>query len=216
MANTNIGEVSIYYDDKEYLLRPSFKNIASIEDYNTVAGQVGLAVQSFMSVGAIHWTHVLPCWTVIQACADEFVPAELIGEINEDLTITTGALELYEVAAIANGLMKWGLYGEPSDERKGYARAMARTQKPDGSPVNIEQYFGIAVAPSGLGMSTTEAWNLTMREFQIAYDIQFPLTDKQKSMIPPPPEVEAKMMEQIRRARERMKYMPKSPAKRLR
>lgn len=164
------------------------------------------------------------CYIIVNACASVELPVELIGyftgaKSNEIKSLyKVGAMPVRQLCALANHLMKWGLYGQPSAERLQYAQAVARMKetKQEPSPIDIMDFVGIASAPSGLGKSLTEAWNMTMKEFQILFDAQFPLTEKQKAMIPPPPEVEQKLMAQIQAATEKAAAMPRQTPKRLR
>lgn len=224
IANTAIGEIDIHFNDRDYRLRPSFQAIQSIDDYNGAASQAGRAV-SFCQSGVMPLVRdLMVCYIIVNACAVTELPDQLIGyftgsKSNDAKTLyKQGAMEIRELCVLANHLMKWGLYGQPSAERVAYSQALARmrSQPQESKPIDILEFVSIASAPNGLGKSLSESWQMTMKEFQLLFDAQFPLTEKQRAMIPPPPEEEARLMAQIMAARERTKDLPAQTPKRLR
>lgn len=203
--NLLIGEIAI----NDIILRPSFRAIASLEPIDQYAASTGRAVAAVMGGRVPYIFDLMGCVDVLNACAPSPLPVEIIGEFvgrAKDYTRSLyrpGALPISDVAVLANHLVKWGVYGDPDPERMRYHKAQAAKRDPDPIPsrMDILKFVGLAAAPSGLGKSIADAWEMTMREFQIAWDAAHPLTEKERASIPPSDEEAAKLMAQIEKAR---------------
>lgn len=203
--NLTIGEIGI----NEIILRPSFSAMASLDPLDQYATSVGRAVVAVKACQVPHIFDLMGCVDVLNACAPEPLPVEIVGEFvgrAKDYTRSLyrpGALSIGDVAVLANHLIKWGLYGEPDPLRARF-HAMQSAKK-EGDPIpekfDILKFVGMAAAPNGLGKSIAEAWQMTMREFQIAWDAAHPLSEKDKAAIPPTEEEAAILMAQIEKAR---------------
>ena len=73
----------------------------------------------------------------------------------------------------------------------------------------------MAMAPNGLNKSPSDAWAMTMIEFQAAIEMQFPLSEKDKKRIPPPAEIMDASTEKANTANAYMKNKPKRRAQKF-
>lgn len=201
MANTRIGEVGINWDGKEYILRPSFYRLNQLEDceqYLQTASECLWLIDHGVEPG---YLKLLDCVYVLQTLADDLMPEKLTGypvasAVKGGLKWKMGQMTLRATAALAVGLLKQGLYGKPSRDRVELAKLDKRISQ-NTDKFDLLKFVGMAMAPNGLGKSSSDAWAMTMIEFQAAMDAQYPLTEKDKARIPPPPEVMQKLASKV-------------------
>jgi hypothetical protein len=174
-ANASIGEliISTTINEKavDLFFRPSFSALNSLgspDDIDEIIRGCFDAMTDCYSYLAL-----LPCIAMIGACIDDDLTDEfyrLFGEIEfnkkNSLSYKSGAITPSEIIIIANHLVKWGVIGNP--KKKG---------KPSKEKTNFDpsEYVGAAIAH--LGLSKSDAWGLTMTEFQRAIESKFPSQD---------------------------------------
>lgn len=211
MANTRIGEVGINWNGKEYILRPSFYRLNQLEDceqYLQTASECLWLIDNGMTPG---YMKILSCVRVLDELSDEPLPEKLIGtavisQVKGGLKWKIGHMTLRAVAALAVGLLRQGLYGKPSRDRIELAKLDKRISESN-DKFDLLKFVGMAMAPNGLGKSSSDAWAMTMIEFQAAMDAQYPLTEKDKARIPPPPEVMQKLTSKVDSANSYLKNL---------
>lgn len=184
MANTAIGEIGIQYNGQSFTLRPSLYNMQQIGTPEEIAETVQLVISAKyrMLEGLPHALNELyACEKVIGCCANADIPADVFGQ-PELMPLDNGLSEMrwqngIETAetmiAIAQALIVAGIAGAPNADR-----VKSRKSK-DQSPFDPLEYVGVIIAH--LGMSTNDAWQMTMIEFQRAFDAKFPLSEKEKN-----------------------------------
>ena len=184
MANTAIGEIGIQYSGQSFTLRPSLYNMQQIGTPTEIAETVQLVISAKcrMLEGLPPVLNELyACEKVIGCCSDADIPADVFGQ-PELATLENGLSEIRWVdgvetfeamIGVAQALITSGIAGAPNADRVKVKKS--NEQK----PFDPLEYIGVIIAH--LGMSTAEAWQMTMIEFQRAFDAKFPLTDKEKN-----------------------------------
>ncbi|WP_396180162.1 DUF6246 family protein [Flavobacterium sp.] len=184
MANTAIGEIGVHVDGQSYTLRPSLYNLQQIGTPEDIAETVQLVISAKcrMLEGLPPVMHELyACEKVICCCSDKEFPAGIFGkpEVQQlpsglSETVWIDGAETFEaMVGIAQALMISGIAGEPDADR--VKHRSSKSQK----PFDPLEYVGVIVAHLGLGL--TDAWQMTMIEFQRAFDAKFPLSEKEKN-----------------------------------
>lgn len=193
-ANTRIGEVGINWNGKEYVLRPSFFNLQQIPDIQEAFDTAAKCVAQVSSGLIPAQLDIQLCARVLDEMAGEPLPEKLTGIIAPAITKggikwKTGHMSIAAVCSLAFGLLKQGMYGKPSRERIELAKMNESAIIDKDEPFDVMPFVGLAMAPNGLGKSASDAWNMTMIEFQAAIDMQFPISQKDKQRILPPDDV---------------------------
>lgn len=186
MANTAIGEIGIVYSGQSFTLRPSLYNMQQIGTPEEIAETVQLVISAKCRMLAglpPELPELYACEKVIGCCSDADIPADVFGQ-PELVTLENGLSEMrwqngaetYEaMVGIAQALMVSGIAGAPNADR-------VKTRKStEQKPFDPLEYIGVIIAH--LGMSTADAWQMTMIEFQRAFDAKFPVTDKEKNQM---------------------------------
>jgi len=193
-ANTRIGEVGINWNGREYVLRPSFFNLQQIQDvqeaFDTAAKCVAQASADITPAPI----DIQLCARVLDEMASEPLPEKLTGVIVPAITKggvkwKPGHMTIAAVCSLAYALLKQGMYGKPSRERIELGKMNQSAIEDKDSPFDVMPFVGLAMAPNGLGKSASDAWNMTMIEFQAAIDMQFPISQKDKQRILPPDDI---------------------------
>lgn len=193
-ANTRVGEVGINWNGKEYVLRPSFFNlqqVPNIQETFDIAAKCAAQVSAGITPAQLD---IQLCARVLDEMASDPLPEKLTGIITPAVTKggikwRHGHMTIAAVCSLAYALLKQGMYGKPSRERIELSKMnMAATEDKD-APFDVMPFVGLAMAPNGLGKSASDAWNMTMIEFQAAIDMQFPISQKDKQRILPPADV---------------------------
>lgn len=166
MVNTQVGEILAELGDRKYLLRPSFEALASIgtpqEIDSTLRACLSASTYTQNNMTPPVWT-LSSCAHVITCCGD--LDIEHTGWIEESrkgrMIWRQKSIPTDDLVLVANHLLKWGISGSP------------RTKAKKGKPGLFDpaEFVAIAMLPSdagGLGQSRSEAWSLTMTEFQRA------------------------------------------------
>jgi hypothetical protein len=178
-ALTAIGEVGIEVKGRSYLLRPSLFAMTRIgspteivEACALLLGKEPLApgfkILGLNAVQRFKRDRLRAALTVWFACSTEDV-GDLIGGITPRMAYSPGWLPISDIVAIAQGLIWHGVMGNidpnsnkrPANEKKEYLKEF-----------EASSYVYSAVAH--LGLSESEAWNLTMTGFVSAMQAKFP------------------------------------------
>ncbi len=174
MTNTLIGEIGIDTKAGSYNFRPSFYNLAQI-------GTPEEIVNLFNKIQSGNRSSLVTCHNIIESCCVEKPDAdsgldELLGmwlDNGGHIDWLDGELPISDTFVIAITLLKSGLIGKPNlITGKGKA-----SKEWDAS-----EYVGAAVAH--LNLSTSDAWNMTMIEFQRAIESKFPDAGDKKDDYP--------------------------------
>lgn len=162
-VNTSIGEASAWMDGRDYLVRPSFAALNRIHDLQEAVRIVCEAYSVLLTGNMPRVIDIGTCGHVLAECSD--FPVESIGYADlrgDRLKWIQGRLSVREVVIMAHHCIKWGIKGNPKEKLSKAARKrLADEPKRDFDP----QEF-VAVLVDEFGLSTGDAWNCTMVEFQ--------------------------------------------------
>lgn len=171
---TQIGEVGIKINGEEFLLRPSLLAMSQLE--NPVATYADLHGQT--GADAIRDAAI----DVFKACCNKdispFIGMQQIGKTRvrsngdggyiETKIYTDSYIDDIHLVAIAHSLIYHGIIGD----------APKRPVSPDTPKPKYSDKFDAAAyattAMAHLGMSSADAWNLTMTELLLAFHAKFP------------------------------------------
>lgn len=172
-AITSIGELGVSAGDKDYLFRPSFAAMDSLGSPAEIVEKFSILFSS-PTINLIYPVSAYRTWErdlmsaaydVMMACCDDDV-MPLLGHMGTRWgSFVMGAMSPLNMVPLARSLMRHGIIGlkpegllaEPSEEYTAEFKA---------------RDF-VAQAVAHLGMSSAEAWNLTMTEFSGAMQSKF-------------------------------------------
>lgn len=172
-AITSVGECGVSFGDRDWLFRPSLAAMDSLGSPAEIVEKFGILVSS-PTINPIWPTASYRAWErevmataydVLMACCDSDV-TPLLGHMGSRWgSFVPGSMPSSDMVNIARSLMRHGLVGlkpeglqaEPSEEYT--AEFHARDF--------------VAQAIAHLGLSSSEAWNLTMTEFSGAMQSKF-------------------------------------------
>lgn len=171
MANTYAGEIAVCWKGRDYLFRPSLSAMGELGSPEEIV-RLLLRVQSPGIDGFV------AALAVLQSCyvGDSEEAAKLIGffkDVKGRLRYVMGAMPMQNVHVLGAKLAVSGIVGAPR-QKKGSGKPM--------SAFDPAEFVGVAQAH--LGLSSAEAWQMTMIELQRALDAKFPdpKAEKQKDM----------------------------------
>lgn len=175
-VNSAVGEVLITHEGREWYLRPSFFAMSKLGQPDAVVNKFKLVCDAFEFTVMGKYNSILALYPfapfsiirdVIEACMVEGDAHALTGHTlyyeGRGVRHKKGLLGYRDLVTIAFHLVKFGIAGKPKNKPKG------------GKPMrqfDASEYVGTAVAH--LGLSTSDAWNLTMVEFQRAIEAKYP------------------------------------------
>lgn len=171
-ANHSIGEATAEYGEAEYLVRPSFSALASIgnpSDIDTVVRGCLSAIHNLEKDITPSISQLSACAVMLGACST--FPSQWLGHWRESTLVggkrvwVQGLVNINDLIVMANHCVKWGVMGDP--RRTPSAKAKAEMS----GLFDPQEFVAIAMMPhdaGGLGQTRTEAWSLTMTEFQRA------------------------------------------------
>lgn len=180
-VNKPIGEVGIKHGEQLYLLRPSFYALSQLGSPSEIVRKYKLVCHYFecatgarrMPRGVDRLAGYGVCFETIQACCEVDV-SPLLGRMSYNgkrgLRHVQGAIPYMDIVVLALHLMRYAIYGNPKP-RKG----QKGEELTDFEPAS---YVGMAVGQ--FGMSLSDAWNLTMVEYQRAFDGKYPQPEEEK------------------------------------
>lgn len=163
MVNTTIGEMGIHTEGRDYLFRPSLYALTKIGDPKEL-------VSIYSKISYFNWGSLPYALGVMTACyqgeGDLF---DLIGCYREGkkksgkipLLYRPGVVPVEDVFTLAFRLLKYGMVGKPKNNEGKEANSF--------DPCEFQ-----AAAVAHFGLSPSEAWNLTMIEFQNIMNSKFP------------------------------------------
>lgn len=161
-ALTEVGEIGVYTQDAEYILRPTLRAMAAL-------GEPQEIVELFVSVmGPEHTAQRRDALLVLWACASDFEPSEVFGYVDQEggrLALRTALVPQEHFVPLARELLKHGIVGDvkarnAGDESNGTEKFVAR------------DYAMLGV--SHLGLSEQAAWDMTMTSLVTAMRNKFP------------------------------------------
>lgn len=171
MILTEIGEVGVQCNDSTFVLRPSFYAMTQLGNPVEIV-RVYASVMSEVE----HRDQFIDALGVLYACAVSDMPP-IFGyytSTKDGLRYVRNEAEEYHVVPLARCLMKHGVTGalpklpeKGGDEPEYIAEFDARS------------YVSLAIAH--LGMSSVDAWNMTMTELIGALRAKFPLSESNSS-----------------------------------
>jgi len=184
MANTAIGEIGIQYNGQGFTLRPSLYNMQQIGTPEEISDTVQLVISAKCRMLAglpPELPELYACEKVIGCCSDADIPAAVFGQPElamldnglSEMRWVDGAETFEAMIGIARALVTAGIAGAPNADRVKVKKSSEQ------KPFDPLEYIGCIIAH--LGMSTADAWQMTMIEFQRAFDAKFPVTDKEKN-----------------------------------
>lgn len=181
MILTEIGEVGVSVDGRMYVLRPSLYAMTQIGEPDEI-----VRVYSSVMSEQPHPFQFDDALAVLYACSPDEVTDHLFGgyePTKNGLKLASGILPESHVVPLAQCLMKHGITGahEPLPRRA------------DEEPEFVKEFDALAhvsLAIAHLGMSSEQAWQVTMTELVGALRAKFPQTDAPGANAPSIDEVE--------------------------
>lgn len=166
MILTEIGEIGITAGDRRYKLRPSLYAMSQL-------GEPAGIVEMFASVMAdASPSQLMDALVVVNACSEEDV-SELFGYWSYGETggeYVPGAVPPADIIHLARCLLKHGITGALPD----------LPRKAGHEPEYVREFDArghASLAMAHLGMTTADAWQMTMTELVGAMRAKFPQTD---------------------------------------
>lgn len=172
-ALTAIGEVGIETGGRSYLLRPSLFSMSQIGSPTDIVEATAMLLSP--EPGPEH-PYILKRFrkerfewalTVIYSCAGDQDLGDLIGGMvpgRGRIGYSPGTMPMYEIVAIAQGLIRHGIMGDVEPEPGRVGEAMTEFK--------AAEFVSAAIAH--LGMSESDAWNMTMTSFVQVMRSKFP------------------------------------------
>ena len=174
---TAIGEAGVTVRGREYVFRPTLANIANIgtpteivEAFACLFGAPELTEYPWRNAQLIaqHWRRQVE-WaaTVLYACCDDPTVGDLIGSVHPPKRYAPGLLPVESMLALARQMLRHGVVGDA-----------ARKQSGGGGQGEYMTEFKAAdlaaAAQAHLGVSTTEAWQMTVTSIVQALQAKYP------------------------------------------
>ncbi|WP_252108842.1 MULTISPECIES: DUF6246 family protein [unclassified Halomonas] len=160
----------VSWQGRDWLFRPTLAAMAELGE----PAEIVRLLARVQSPGADGFAAALAVLRACYANYDDISP--LIGffkDVRGRLRYVMGALPLQNIHVLGAKLAIAGIVGAPKP-RKGGGKPM--------DTFDPAEFVGVAQAH--LGLSSGEAWSLTMIEFQRAMDAKFPEADSKKSEQP--------------------------------
>lgn len=193
--NKSIGEFSITAGDKEYIFKPSFKNISKIgspvDIVNTCTTLFGKEVTSLLdkslsstidiqryvlnvAFSPVYGRKILSCALIVLNACNDCDLSRVIGCLEprqKGVIYKTGMLSIKDVISLARHLAIHGIIGSVELKKED-------SKQSDYTPeFNVEEY--INAARCHFGLTRREAENLTMTEFQLLIKAKYPEQKKE-------------------------------------
>lgn len=174
-AITSVGEVGVSVGDVDYLFRPSLAAMDSLGSPADIVTKFGILFSApklnpiWPKDSYRSWERevMATAYDVLAACCDKDV-TPLLGRMGSKWgSFVPGPMPSQDMVHLARSLMRHGVVGLKPEGRL--------TKKPEKEEYSIEfkaREF-VAQAIAHLGLSSSEAWNLTMTEFSGAMQSKF-------------------------------------------
>jgi hypothetical protein len=189
-AITSIGELGVSYGDRDWIFRPSLAAMDSLGSPAEIVEKfsilfTGPKFNPIFPVPAYRaWERevMATAYDVLVACCDDDV-TPLLGHMGSRWgSFVPGAMPAQDMVHLARSLIRHGVIGIKPEGR------LANKPKEEFVPEFKPREF-VAQAIAHLGLSSAEAWNLTMTEFSSAMQSKF----GKPETLPPPEEHEEAM-----------------------
>lgn len=167
---------AVMTDGREFTFRPTFGRIAAL-------GRPGQIVDIFR--GLLGPRALLDARYVLAILCDQEDVTLLIGWLDLEKGWQPGAMPASEQICLAAHLLRHGIVGAASVDSRG-----AGSVKP---AVEFQVGEYVAAARVHLGMSASDAEELSMSEFQALFEMKFPDPNKKKRDVPTRKEYRAAM-----------------------
>jgi hypothetical protein len=173
-AITSVGEVGVSVGDYDFLFRPSLAAMDSLGSPAEIVTKFGILfsapklnpVWPVPSYRAWEREVMATAYDVMMACCDADV-SPLLGHMGSKWgSFVPGAMPAQDMVHIARSLMRHGIIGLKPEGR------LLEKPKEEYVPEFKPREFA-AQAIAHLGLSSAEAWNLTMTEFSGAMQSKF-------------------------------------------
>jgi hypothetical protein len=173
-AITSVGEVGVSSGDLDFLFRPSLAAMDSLGSPAEIVTKFGILfsapklnpVWPVPSYRAWEREVMATAYDVLMACCDADV-SPLLGHMGSKWgSFVPGAMPAQDMVHIARSLMRHGIIGLKPEGR------LLEKPKEEYVPEFKPREF-VAQAIAHLGLSSAEAWNLTMTEFSGAMQSKF-------------------------------------------
>lgn len=173
-AIVSVGEVGCSSGDRDWLFRPSLAAMDSLGSPSEIVTKFGILFSApklnpIWPVPAYRaWERevMATAYDVLMACCDEDV-SPLLGHMGSKWgSFVPGAMPTQDMVHIARSLMRHGIIG-----LKPEGRLMAKPKEEYVPEFKPREFVAQAIAH--LGLSSAEAWNLTMTEFSGAMQSKF-------------------------------------------
>lgn len=161
MANLSSGELGVWIDGEEFVFRPSFRALASLGDSSYLSGMLD-------RVQVPNQNGFAACLAVLSACCEKDI-SRLTGfykDVRGKLRYVAGRLPWQDVYVLGAKCLINGMIGDPKEGRRFKA-----TDKPP-KPFDAAEFASSAMIYCKL--SSDDAWNMTMHDFQRAMIIKYP------------------------------------------
>jgi len=184
-AITSVGELGVSFGDHDWLFRPSLAAMDSLGSPSEIVEKFSLLFSApkfnpFWPVPAYRaWERevMATAYDVLVACCEADV-TPLLGHMGSKWgSFVPGAMPAQDMVHIARSLMRHGIIGLKPEGR------LIEKPKQEYVPEFKPREF-VAQAVAHLGLSSAEAWQMTMTEFSGAMQSKFGKPDT----LPPPEE----------------------------
>lgn len=166
MILTQIGEIGVHYNGETHILRPSLYAMSQIGTPKEIIRTYALIMSEF-SDKKMRWKQFRDALAVVNSCCESDL-SDIFGFFNDRRKYVKKAASFSDILAIARSLLTHGITGtqKPIDRKK----------EPDQSSY-ISEFKAdehVSIAMAHLGLSETDAWNITMTGLIGAMRAKFP------------------------------------------
>lgn len=201
-ANTHIGEASVQVDGTVFMFRPTLANIADIGTPAEIVEVFALIMAEPFS-DEHRWYQLGAATAVLYHCCDDFTPdlERLLGQWIDSCPrrYTPGRLPTPALIGIARQMMRHGVVGVPLTERAEQPIVSGDDYTPEFKAAEM-----VATVVAHLGLSTDDAWRMTMTSVVQTLAAKFP-PDKSKTVTPRDLERSDKTKHWLKRVNEQRK-----------
>lgn len=162
---THIGEATALINGQEYLVRPSFKALASVGDPKDLAQCISDVYTAYAYLVQFRRLprsdYISACANLLELCSD--IPPKYLGYLTASASgkrvlYRQGKISPDEIIIMANHCIRWGVGGDPKHK--------PQPVKDTGRPQLFDPAEFVAILIDEFHMSREDAWGATMTEFQ--------------------------------------------------
>lgn len=173
---TEIGEAGVTVDGHEFVFRPTLANIARIgtpreivDAFVCLYARPDLTPHEWRNrqIVAEHWRRQIE-WaaTILYACCDDPDVGRLVGSVHPPRRYAPGLLPAEAMVAIARQLIRHGVVGDVKKENTSGEKGEYQSE--------FKAAELAAFAQAHLGVSTAEAWGMTVTSIVQALQAKYP------------------------------------------